>query len=77
MKRRILLLGGQEDNPRHADLQRKLTLLDLEIKTAYQREFDRREQAVIEKIKSNPKAFYSYAKSHSVVKCNSYAEGRT
>ena len=70
LKRRILLLGGQADNPRHTDLQRKLTLLDLEIKTAYQREFDRREQAVIEKIKSNPKAFYSYAKSHSVVKCS-------
>ena len=70
LKQRISLLGGQTEHPRHADLQRKLTLLDLEIKSAYQRDLERRENTVIEKIKSNPKVFYSYAKSHSVVRGN-------
>ena len=48
---RINLLGGQTGNPRHINLQRKLIDLDLQIKSAYQRDFERRELAVIEKIK--------------------------
>ena len=70
VQQRITQLGGQLGSPRQVDLQRKLVDLDLQIKSAYQRDFDRREHAVIEKIKSNPKVFYSYAKSHSVVRCN-------
>ena len=70
VQKRITLLDGQTENPRQAVLQRKLIDLDLQIKSAYQRDFERKELAVIEKIKLNPKVFYSYAKSHSVVKCN-------
>ena len=70
VQRRILLLGGQTANPRYVGLQQKLTNLNLQIKNAYQRDFERKECAVIEKIKSNPKFFFSYAKSHSVVRCD-------
>ena len=70
VQKRITLSGDQPENPRQVDLQRKLMNLDLQIKCAYQQDFERREHAVIEKIKSNPKVFYSYAKSHSVVRCN-------
>ena len=65
---KILLLGEQTGTSRYANLNRKLMDLNLQIKNAYQQDFERREQAVIEKIKSNPKFFYSYAKSHSVVR---------
>ena len=68
IQRKILLLGEQTDGPRYADLQRKILDLNLKIRDAYQRELDRKENVVIEKIKLNPKVFYSYAKSHSVVR---------
>ena len=70
VQQRISQLVDQTGNPRQVDLRRKLIDLDLEIKNAYQQDFERREHAVIEKIKSNPKIFYSYAKSHSVVRHN-------
>ena len=70
LQQRITMSGDQTGNPRQVNLQRKLINLNLQIKCAYQRDFERREYAVIEKIKSNPKVFYSYAKSHSVVRYN-------
>ena len=42
--------------------------LNLQIRRAYQQASESREYAAIEKIKSNPKFFYSYARSHSVVR---------
>ena len=68
IRHKIALLPGQVDNPAYGYLLDKVQELNLQIKSAYQRDFDRRELAVIEKIKSNPKVFYSYAKSHSVVR---------
>ena len=68
IRHKIALLPGQVDNPAYGYLLDKVQELSLQIKSAYQRDFDRRELAVIEKIKSNPKVFYSYAKSHSVVR---------
>ena len=56
------------DNPAYGYLLNKVQELSLQIKSAYQQDFDRRELVVIEKIKSNPKAFYSCAMSHSVVR---------
>ena len=81
VQRSILLMGSQFEDPRYISLQSKLMDLNLQIKNAYHHDFDRREHAVIEKIKSNPKFFFSYAKSHSVVRSNiamvKDKEGRT
>ena len=68
MQQRFSLLGGQPESPRQVDLQRKLMDLELQIKSAYQRDFEGKDLAVIERIQTNPKVFYSYAKLHSVMR---------
>ena len=49
-------------------LDRKISLLTYNIKEAYISHRDQEERTAIHKIKSNPKAFYSFAKSHSSVR---------
>ena len=51
-------------------LQNKLALVHHDIKDAICKEQEQREQNAVERIKSNPKFFYSYAKSLSQVKSN-------
>ena len=45
-----------------------MALLAYNTKEAINHSFDLREQRAVQKIKSNPNAFYSYAKSFSAVK---------
>ena len=51
-----------------ASLERKLSLLHYEIKQLYKNQRNEQESRAIEKIKSNPKFFYAYAKSHSSIR---------
>ena len=49
-------------------LERDLALVHYEIREAICNYKDKEEDTVISKIKSNPKVFYSFAKSHSVIR---------
>ena len=65
---RSRLRKTDESSRSYAELVDNLSKLDLEIKAAYQSERARMERLAIEKIKADPKYFYSYAKTHSVVR---------
>ena len=49
-------------------LERKLALVHYEIKEAFNMKKDEAEKSIIQNIKSNPKIFYGYAKSHSAIR---------
>ena len=50
---------------RIAKLQRKLVDIEIALQESHTRSRNAREQKAVESIKSNPKYFFSYAKSHS------------
>ena len=56
------------DEKRTKELKDNIALLCFEIKEAINHSLDYKELKAVEKIKSNPKFFYSYAKSHSQIK---------
>ena len=63
------LMGTQSSNPSHIQsVKNQLALLCYEMKEAFNKKLQRQESGAVEKIKSNPKFFYSYAKSLSKVK---------
>ena len=49
-------------------LERKLALVQYEIKEAFNTKKNGAEKSIIQNIKSNPKVFYGYAKSHSAIR---------
>ena len=63
-----ILRINDPNKPRHEYLLGVVLDLNVEIEVAYHKEKERKERSVIEKLKSNPKIFYSYAKAHSVVR---------
>ena len=57
------------DNREHiVNLERKLALISYQMKEAFDESAETRECLAISNIKSNPKVFYNYAKSHSHIK---------
>ena len=61
----------EHGNAEHAkNIQNKLALVCYEMKEAINKNLDMKELRAVQKIKSNPKFFYSYAKSKSNVKSN-------
>ena len=62
---------AQNGNPVHLrDLERKLANVTFKMKEAIYEHLDQRENKIVNRIKDNPKVFYSFAKSHSSVKSN-------
>ena len=60
----------EEDKKRRIEkLQSKLLKLEDEIKKHIELEQIRKEHEIIEKMKRNPRAFYSYANRHRKIKC--------
>ncbi|KAL5248617.1 hypothetical protein ACHWQZ_G017709 [Mnemiopsis leidyi] len=51
-------------------LKRKLALAHIDIRDAINQDFQHREEQAVEKVKNNPKYFYSYAKKFSKKKSN-------
>ena len=68
---RLSKLRLREGNPYQIScLETKLALITYEMKEVITNDIKKRENHAISKIKINPKCFYSYAKSHSVMKNN-------
>ena len=66
---RISALEANNGNPSHiTNVKNKLALVQYDIKDAINKDLERKECKAVEKIKSNPKYFYSYAKSLSKTK---------
>ena len=66
---RLNALISSNGNTNHInEVTTKLALLCYDIKDAFNKHMDRKEHNAVEKIKSNPKYFYSYAKSLAKVK---------
>ena len=72
-KRRLLnrlnKLKMENGNPNHVlCLESKIFLISYEIKEVIMNHLSHRENTAVQKIKTNPKVFYSYAKAHSNIK---------
>ncbi|MCP4262929.1 MAG: hypothetical protein GY774_36275, partial [Planctomycetes bacterium] len=71
LKARLNALIANQGEPSHIrNVQNSLALVHYDIKEIYHKEKDRREQNAVERIKTNPKFFYSFAKSLSKVKAS-------
>ena len=69
LKTRLDALLAMNGNPVHIrNVKDKLALICYDIKDAFHNEMDKKESKALEKIKTNPKYFYSYAKSLSKIK---------
>jgi hypothetical protein len=62
------LISSNGDATHIANVRTKLALICYDIKEAFNEQMDKKERNAVEKIKTNPKYFYSYAKSLSKVK---------
>lgn len=62
------LISSNGDATHISNVRTKLALICYDIKEAFNEQLDRKERNAVEKIKTNPKYFYSYAKSLSRVK---------
>lgn len=68
LQTRLDAINSNGGNPQHArNLHNQISLICYDIKEAIYEELDHREQKAVDKIKVNPKYFYSYAKSFSKV----------
>ena len=68
-------LNAAENNPlspltQIESLKRKLALAHIDIRDAINQDFQHREEQAVDKVKKNPKYFYSYAKKFSKKKSN-------
>ena len=70
LKVRLLAAECAGDLRRIKELEDAIGLISFDIKEAVQNHFDQKERRVVERIKTNPKYFFSYAKSFSKVKEN-------
>ena len=70
LKVRLLAAECAGDLHRIKELEDAIGLISYDIKEAVQNHFDQKERRVVERIKTNPKYFFSYAKSFSKVKEN-------
>jgi len=68
---RVNALVDSDAHPDHIrNVRNKVALLQYDIRCAHTKKLDEKENRAVEKIKSNPKFFYSYAKSLSKIKSN-------
>ena len=67
--KRLRTLSDNGASPEHIlKVSNKIALLQYDIKEACVKRLDYKEQKAVERIKANPKFFYSYAKSQSNIK---------
>ena len=66
---RLMALRNKKGNPDYiAQLETKLALITYDVREAIDSDLYHRERKIVNKIKTNSKCFYSYAKSHSVIR---------